>query len=140
VLTIGAMIRDDYLIRLIRQAVQALARIVSLNRRKQYDAALAEAGDGWDRLLDVPREVVDVIDDRSLIELLRDPDKLRVAAQLLAEESIALRGKGDPVNGAVTARRAIVLYAAARARDPSQAEHDDEMILELSRAVPINAL
>lgn len=126
------MIREDYLLRMIRQLAEVVARAAGFNRRGQHEAARLESARGWE-LLGVPRELLEVVDDATLAELLREPAKLRIAAQLLAEEARAIIGQGDPVNGGVLSGRAMRLHAAASELDPQ--DDDTASILELSRAV-----
>ena len=70
--------------------------------------------------------------------MLREPGKMRVAAQLLAEEGHARTGKGDPASAAICYRRATELVLEARAIDPSP--EDDVALLELGRLVPMTQL
>lgn len=123
--------RSDYIMRLIRQLVDFIARISGYNRRGEHDKALVEAARAWDNLLDAPRELVDVVDTPSLARLLREPHKMRAAAQLLIEEGKAFAGKRDPVMAALRYRKALELYIEARAIAP---EPDDDLAMfELSR-------
>src|SRR5258706_4865434 len=75
------MFREDYIIRLIQQLVDTIARIAGLNRRGDHDKALAEAEQVWGKLLDAPPDLVDSVDTATLAEMLHSPDKMRVAAQ-----------------------------------------------------------
>lgn len=127
------MIREDYLIRLIRQATEVIARAAGFSTRRRYDDAVDALARGWDELLGTPRDLLEVVDDATLADLLREPARMRVAAGLLGEEARAVAGKGDPVHAAVLSRRAMRLFAAASALEPSA--DDDAHILELSRAV-----
>jgi tetratricopeptide (TPR) repeat protein len=130
------MFREDHIIRLIQQLVDAIARIAGLNRRGDHDQALAEAEQAWGKLLDAPADLRDAVDTATLAEMLRYPEKMRVAARLLHEEGHALAGKGDPLHAAVRHRRAMELLLEARAIEPS----DDAMVMELSRLVPVATL
>lgn len=132
------MLREDYIIRLVRQLGDFLARIAGKRRAKDFEGAIAEASRGWDELLGHPREVVDVVDSPTLASMLREPSKMRVAAQLLLEEGHARAGKGDPAHAAVCYRRATEMILEARAIDPSP--EDDAVLLELGRLVPANQL
>jgi hypothetical protein len=78
------MIREDYLMRLIRQLVDALARIAGYRKQGEYDRAMAEVARAWEEL-GVPRDLVTATDGQTLAELLREPARQRVAAELLAE-------------------------------------------------------
>jgi hypothetical protein len=135
---VRAVIREDYILRLIKQLVDFLARIAGYNRKGEYQRALDEVGRAWIELFGVPRELVDVMDTPALAELLRDPEKMRAASQLLIEEARSLTGKGDPLHASVLQRRAMELRLEARAIDPSDA--DEAAILELSRLAPATQL
>src|SRR5688500_2499490 len=96
--------------RLFRQLVDFIARIAGYNRRGEHDKALAEATRAWDELLDVPRELVDVTDTPTLARMLREPQKMRAAAQILIEEGKAFAGKSDPMTASLRYRKALELY------------------------------
>ena len=131
--------REDYLIRLIKQLGAFLARIAGRRKAGDYDGALAEAGKAWDDLIgQPPRDLVDVLDTPTLAGLLKEPAKMRVAAQLLIEEGRAYAGKQDPVHAAICYRRAWELYLEARRIEPS--DDDAAAISELARLVPANQL
>jgi hypothetical protein len=133
------MLREDYIIRLIKQLGAFLARIAGRRKAGDYEGALAEAGKAWDDLIgQPPRELVDVLDTPTLAGLLKEPAKMRAAAQLLVEEGRAHAGKQDPVHAAICYRRAWELYLEARLIDPS--DDDAAAISELARLVPANQL
>jgi tetratricopeptide (TPR) repeat protein len=132
------MFREDYIMRLIHQLVDAIARIAGLNRKGEHDQALAAVDQAWGDLLDAPRELIDAVDTPTLASMLREPAKMRVAAQLFYEEGRALAGKGDPLHAEIRYRRAMQLILEARAIDPSN--EDEAAILELARVVTIDAL
>jgi hypothetical protein len=127
------MQREDWIMRVIRQLAEAIARVAGYVDKHDYDAALDEAGRAWD-LLGVPRELVDRVDGPTLASLLREPAKLRAAAELLVAEAKAYAGKRDPMHAGLCYRRAFELYLEARAIEPTEA--DDAAIFELSRMVP----
>ena len=77
------MIRDDYILRQIKQLSDAIARIAGLARQEQHDAVRAEVERAWDEL-GVPSDLIDHLDGRSLAQMFRDPELLRVASELLA--------------------------------------------------------
>lgn len=124
--------------RLIRQLTETLARAAGYRTSQRHDDAVDALHRGWDELLDTPRNLLEVVDDATLAELLREPVKLRIAGRLLGEEARAVAAKGDPVTAGLLSKRAVWLYAAARDLDPQ--EDDEASILELSRAVPANTL
>ena len=132
------MFREDYIHRLIRQLAEAIARITGLRKAGRYQETLDACERAWGDLLDVPRELVDVTDTPTLAGMLRDPERMRVAAQLLTEEGHALEGKGDPLTAALRFRKALELVLEARAMAPGP--DDDNAVLELGRRVPANTI
>jgi tetratricopeptide (TPR) repeat protein len=132
------MFRQDYLMRMIHQLADFIAQVAGLNRRGEHDKALAAADQAWGKLLDAPRELIDAVDTPTLAAMLREPAKLRAAAQLCYEEGRALAGKGDPLLAQLRYRRALELMLEVRAKEPD--DQDEGAILELSRLVPANML
>lgn len=124
--------------RLIQQLADFVARVAGFNRKGQHDQALATAAQAWDELLDAPRTVIAAADTPTLAAMLREPAKIRAAAQLCHEEGRAFAGKGDPLQAQIRYRRALELMLEARALAPDP--RDDAAILELSRLVPIDTL
>src|SRR5436190_13512878 len=80
----SAMIREDFLMRLIRQATEAIARMIRKRDDGEYDAAQRDADGAYD-LLGIPRELCDVVDTPTLAGLLGEAEKIRVAARLFWE-------------------------------------------------------
>ncbi|HUS63558.1 MAG TPA: hypothetical protein VMZ28_03405 [Kofleriaceae bacterium] len=132
------MLRDDYLIRLIKQVAAFVARVAGLRRAGQYEEALQESCRAFDELFDLPHDIGDAVDTPSLASILRTPEKMRLAAQLYWEEGRIYQGKRDPLTAALKFRRAFELYLEARAIEPT--EEDTSAILELSRLVPASEL
>jgi hypothetical protein len=132
------VLRDDYIIRLIKQVAAFVSRIAGLRREGQYEQALQESGRAFDELFDLPHDIVDAVDTPSLAAILRTPENMRLAAQLFREEGHIYQGKRDPLAAAVKYRRAFELYLEARALEPT--EEDTTAILELSRLVPASEL
>jgi hypothetical protein len=130
--------REDYVIRMIRQVAEFVAKIAGYTTRRQYESAIDEAGRAWDELLDVPRALVDRIDGPTLARLLKEPGRMRVAAELLVAEGKAYAGKQDPVHAMLCFRRALELYLEARALEPLDA--DDAAIFDLGRIIPPNEI
>src|SRR5712691_2803185 len=94
------MFREDYLMRQIQQLADAIARITKLNQREDHDQALAAAEQAWEELFELPRALAYRLDTATLLGMLREPAKLRLAAQLLVEQARALAGKGEPARAA----------------------------------------
>ena len=115
------MFREDYLMRQIRQLADAIARIAGLNRCGDHEAALAAAERAWGELVgDLPAGMADAVDSRTLADLLRSPERIRLAADLLGEQAAALAARGDATGAARCERRAAELRLAAQAAEASR--------------------
>jgi hypothetical protein len=141
------MYNEDYLLRMFEQMAEMLAQacgfselvhIVQLNRRGEHAEALAAIDRAWDDLFPGPRGMVQAVDTATLVAMLRQPVRLRVAAQLFAEEARAWAGQGDAARAAACRRRALELILEAGAIDP--ADEDRAALDELRAAVPLDAL
>jgi hypothetical protein len=131
------MIREDYIIRLIKQFADALGRMMRLRSAGDPQGALAAADELYEAL-GIPRELCALVDTPTLAGMLRHAEKMRAAARLSWEEGHAFTAQGDPLTAFARYRRAHELFLEARAHEP--AEGDDEAILELSRLVPAQHL
>ena len=132
------VLRDDYIHRMIRQLAEFIARITGFTATEKWDQALAESDRAWTELLDVPRDLVDRLDGPTLAQLLAEPARMRLAAELLAAEAKIQQGKRDPIHATLCTKRAFELYLEARALDPQ--DSDDLAIFELARLVPPNEI
>ena len=132
------MFREDYILRLIKQLADFVARIAGYRQAGELERAQAEIERARDELLGLPPGLIDAVDTATLVDLLRHPDKLRAAAQLFWEEGLVLRARRDPLTATARLRRAFELYLEARAIDPR--EEDTSAILELSRLLPASEL
>jgi hypothetical protein len=130
--------REDFIIRLIKQLADFVARIAGYRQAGVFERAQAEIERARDELLGFPPGLVDAIDTATIVSLLRHPDKLRAAARLFWEEGLVLQARRDPLTAAARFRRAFELYLEARAIDPQ--EEDTSAILELSRLLPASQL
>jgi hypothetical protein len=111
--------QEDYILRLVQQLAAFAAQIAGLSQKGEYDEALAAADQAWGKLLeDTPRALIDAVDTPTLAGMLREPAKIRAAAQLFVEEGRALAGKGDSQRAAARFRRAMELIFEARTLDP----------------------
>jgi hypothetical protein len=127
------VIREDFLLRQIKQFAEALARMLKLRTEGRYDEALAQADSLYEEL-GIPRGLHDVVDTPTLASMLRTADAIRMAAQLQVEEGHIYKAKGDPVMGFTKYKRAHELMLEARALEPIAT--DDAMLLELARLAP----
>ena len=141
------MDNEDYLLRMFEQmakmaahlcGLSELVHIVELNRQGEHAEALAAIDRAWDELFAGPRGMVQTVDTATLVAILRQPARLRVAAQLFTEEARARAATGDTGRAAACRRRALELILEARAIEPDA--EDDAALGELRAAVAPEAL
>lgn len=132
------MFREDYILRMLRQFIEALARIARLRAAGDHRAALAEVEQLRGELFEGPEALDDAVDSATLARLLGHPDKIRAAAMLAWEEGRIHAATSDPLAAFARYRRAHELYLEARARAPQP--DDDDAILELGRLAPAQHL
>lgn len=131
------MLRDDYILRIIRQVVEAIARMLGSIERGDFQDARAQADDAYERL-GVPPELAMRMDSPSLANLVKRPDKIRMLSELSWQEGTLFRAMGDPLNGLDRQRRAVELLLEAQRIDPR--DEDADKLQEMFRHVPTNAL
>jgi hypothetical protein len=127
---------------MIKQVADALRRVMGLRDRGEYDAALRVAGEFYDELTTVPREVADALDTSSFARLLGGAEKIRAMAMLFWEEGRIHGAKSDPMLAHTRYCRAHELFLEARAlkRSGGGTTDDDAAIFELSRVAPASDL
>lgn len=130
------MFRDDYVLRLIQQLAECLARMSRRRGDGRFNDALAESERAWSELFEVPRELADAVSSETLSGLLGHPARIRAAARILHEEGRIHAARGDGLTAAVRYRRALELLLEARAAGPAGADPgDDAAVAELGGLV-----
>jgi hypothetical protein len=127
----------DYLMRIIQQVIEAIAKMMGLIEEGKSDRALKEAERAYE-LLDVPRELLEVASTETLADVLVRPDKMRLCARLMAAEGAAYAANRDPLMAVKKRRAALELFLEAHGQDPVDDDYDH--IRELSRHVPSSSL
>ena len=122
----ATVFQRDYLLRVIQQAAEALARALKLLREKKDDDAEQALGEGY-AALGIERELLLVLDAKTLRSQLADDEKVAMAVRLLLGDAEVRDAKGQR-KGAV--RR---MKAAARLFEQLR-EPDGELAAELGRA------
>ena len=91
------MIREDFILRLIKQLADFVAKIAGYRQSGDLARAQEEIERARDELLGLPPGLIDAVDTPTLVDLLRHPDKLRAAARLSWEEGLVLMRKAGIV-------------------------------------------
>lgn len=106
------MLRDDWVMRMVRQLAAALARIAGLRKAALLDEAAEELDAAMASLGGVDPRLVDGADPAVLAALVRDPARREALARLIVERAELAAARGD-------AKGAEALRAKARALAPA---------------------
>jgi hypothetical protein len=131
------MFRQDYILRIIQQAAQAIARMLGATQKEEYQQARLHADEAYS-ILGIPPELVLRMDTPSLVGFCSQPEKIRMLSKLLWQEGELLRATRDPVNGLDRQRRAVELLLEAQRLAPEPEDADD--LQEMFRHVPTSTL
>jgi hypothetical protein len=94
------VIRDDLILRMVRQLAAAIARTVKLRDAGRDEEALAEIDRAWGELVGLPPGLLDAISPEALQRLVGEGDKVRLVAELLRHEAELFERRGDPAKAA----------------------------------------
>jgi hypothetical protein len=100
------VLRDDYLMRFVRQFAAFVARLMRLREDGSHEQALETIASGWSELLSLRHGAFDRLDDASLSLLLGSPERRGAAAWLLQNEADVRRQLGQIEAADVLERRA----------------------------------
>ncbi|MGE5315842.1 MAG: DUF6483 family protein [Acidobacteriota bacterium] len=114
------MYTRDYIMRLIEQLVQVIARVLFHKELKEYEKALEEIRAGGTRLTGLDWALFVRLNDEAMIEMLRRPAEMdrrmyRVVADLLNEEADILRLQGKDQDAWLRRVSAFSLYCESLA-------------------------
>lgn len=79
--------QDDFILKLVRQIIRALADIAKLRQGGKLEQALAEVNEAYRSLLDIDPTVLHLFGSDTLIRLSGDRGQLEPLALLLWEEA-----------------------------------------------------
>lgn len=118
------MFRDDWLLRVIRDVVDALARILKKKEEGKYEEALEDVRDALGKLLGPNAKLVGILDAATLAHMCPNAETVRALAELRREEADVLERQGDEAGSKKAARHALALYDIAL--DRAEGKMDDD--------------
>ncbi len=133
------MLTEDYLMRYIRIATAALARILGLKQSLLYTDALFLIDQTLEQLLGLKADLYNSLDDASILALLTeqgatDTDRLVLIADLTREQADIYQSVQEPAQSRWRFYRALNFYLEAQLRGgPERVPSPDNDILELSQ-------
>ncbi|HEX8430657.1 MAG TPA: hypothetical protein VF625_05185 [Longimicrobium sp.] len=101
-------VQQDYLLRMIEQAFEAIRRMRRRSRDDDSRAALVDLDSAVADLLGPAAAVAERLDPATAAQLVRDPERVALWARLLAERAEILRAAGHP-DAAEWGRRALAI-------------------------------
>jgi hypothetical protein len=109
------VIKQDYILRLIEQLAQFLARILKLHERGEYDAAMDAIGDALKKLVGLDLRVIEALSLEDLVKLLKPGIDLDVSRAIIVADLLKARGDvrhslGDPDGGTESYVRSLTLF------------------------------
>jgi len=140
------MLTEDYLMRYIRLATAALARILGLKQSLLYSDALFLIDQTLEQLLGLKADLYNSLDDTSILALLTDQgatdtDRLVLIADLTREQADIYQSVQDAAQSRWRYYRALNFYLEAQLRGgPERVPPPDEQILELSQQLGLKGM
>ncbi len=126
------MLQRDYLMRLVQQATEAMARAAGqrkegkrLDARRTLDGALVD-------LLERHATLFAHLDAPTAARMLADPDRVRMAARIVASQAEIADEQGDSFEAHSLRARAVALYTEAK----KAGARPDDVLEALSAAPP----
>jgi hypothetical protein len=106
------MFTEDYLMRIINQALAVLMTAIGLRKAGKYSEARQAVEQAIEQLVTLPANVVDLMEDSALLSMLTfngqlEVDRLATLADLYQEQGEILFGMGQPVQSSVAFARAL---------------------------------
>jgi hypothetical protein len=86
------VIKQDYILRLIEQLAQFLARILKLHERGEYDAAMSAIEDALRKLVGLDLRLVEALELEDLVALLKPGIDLDVSRCIVVADLLKARG------------------------------------------------
>jgi hypothetical protein len=108
------MFTEDYLMRIINQAIAALMIAIGLRKSGKYSEARQAIQQAIEQLTTLPANLVDQMDDNSILNMLSaqgqlDVGRLAILADLYSEQGEVLFKLDQPVQGGIAIARALRL-------------------------------
>jgi hypothetical protein len=136
------VIERDYILRLIKQVVEAVALILRLSRSGRFGAALEVVRQTIALVLGPDHALLERMDPASVVNFVGkfELDRVRLYAVLLAEEGAVHELRGDADRANRCRRRALELYAAGSLAGARLDEADRDRIVQLLVVVDGDAI
>lgn len=136
------MLTEDYLMRMISQAIAALMIAIGFRKAGQLQQARQTIYLAIEGLTGIRPEILDRLDNQALVDSLTmhgqiDQERALLLADLLLEQGRLDDQQGQPANAAESYQRSLFLYLECTAQPPESSVHAlQTKILELTTLLP----
>lgn len=134
------MYERDYIMRMIRQMMDVLLRLLKLKKEEDYDRALDYINGVYDDLFGIDASLLRAMDSATAARLLGHQEKIKALAKLCKEEAELYRLKGDAVQSKAASRRALELFLEAVGLEKEPDAESLNSIKELTGLVDLGDL
>lgn len=108
------LVERDYVMRLVKQIAELLARALKLQLAKKHDEAAEVLESGCLSLFGMDWKTLAWADSASAADLLKDPMKVKLFASLVEERAKIHDAAGEPADAASKFQHAYELYREAK--------------------------
>ncbi len=129
------MIRDDYVMRMVRQAAEAIARALELFDKGEIDAAERQADSALGQALGPRRDMYGLVDTPTLISMIGTAELVRAVARAswLAGELHLRRGRPKKARGSFLRAWELFQHAGVGpAEEAAPAPPDGELMARIA--------
>jgi len=133
------IVEKDFIVRLIKQMAEVLARALGLARKGQHDEAIAVLESSCPSLLGMDYAPLAMCDSASAAGILREPARVKNFARLLATAAEVYELKGDASAARSKWQHALEMFIEAKLLRPDDDEAA-EQIRNLAAKVPRDLL
>lgn len=132
------MFSEDYILRMINQAVAVLQHLLRLKRAGQHQQALQAVDVALETLLGLRASLLRQLDDEKMLSMLilngeLDLERLALLAQVFNAENEILNQLGRSAEAAQAAARALRFYLELILNDPSRLNAEQIALIESLR-------
>ena len=130
----------DYVLRMIQQLGEFLAKIAGARREKRFDDALREVDAALDGLFGPMKRTLNDVDSATAASLLRAHEKVIAYAKLLAAQAEIYDDKGEALVARVANRRSLELFLEGRSMLENPRDDVDAAIRSLAPKINVERL
>lgn len=132
--------RKDWILRMIQEIAQMVARLIGRKLEGDLDGALREGDTAIGRLLGPMAGVAPRVDSVTAAHMVAEPEVIAAWARVVHEQADVWRLKGEAETAAVLERRALELALEAHLREDRTPPELLSLVSELRPLVPPETL